>query len=673
MRIKSTMLTTTAFFAATGVAFAADDAESQTPDTPAATIMAPTPTLTEEIVYMRDQMAAQALRLDQAEQSIERQQKLIDLQEQKIAQLEAELAAARTTQTALVEAAQTGSFNTAALGMGGVYVVKKGDTLGTIARRNGSTVRQLARANNIRSPYRLSIGQQIKIPGAPATARIASDARVESEYTVSRGDTLGAIARRNGSTIRELARANNLRSPYRLSVGQKIKIPGAPAPARVASAETPAPSTQTVEQKVQQPATANEPQAQQQRVAANTTQTPPGPQEDPGIQDRAIAEQRRREDPGNEDLPQEVGVRPEDEDVDAPYLALFSDVGGILTPKGTLFVEPAVEFTASSDNRFFFDGVEIVDAILIGAIQATDTDRLAITERVGVRYGVTSRLEVDASIPYVYREDRLSGVAIDDLTRIDDARYGSGIGDVAFGVHYQLNEGKKWPYLIANLRAKAPTGEGPFDVDRAPNGQEVELATGSGYWSIEPSLSFILPSAPASIFGNIGYQANLSVTPDQLLATSVNESPNNFTGPVDSTTGLPTANGIFQTEVQSHITDFNPGDAITASVGVGLSLNERLSMNFGYDHRYFLSTKTVREETVTERNLTLDRDIISEEVQPTVTRRLTQNPSTVGSFLFGASYLVNDRLRLNLNTGIGATDEAADFRVSLRAQIKLSD
>jgi|GEM_PF-1114580 len=611
MRIKSTMLTTTAFFAVTGVAIAADNAALQTPDTPAATIMSPTPTLTEEIVYMRDQMAAQALRIDQAEQSIDRQQTLIDLQERKIAQLEAELSAARTTQTALVEAAQSGSFNTAGLGVGGVYVVKKGDTLGAIARRNGNSIRTLARANNIRSPYRLSIGQKVKIPGALATARVAS---VE---------------------------------------GQSLT-----------------PSAQPEAEKLQQATPVEQPKEQPQRVAVNTTQTPPGPQEDPGIQDRAIAEQRRREDPDNEDLPQEVGVRPEDEDKDAPYLALFSDVGGILTPKGTLYVEPAIDFTASSDNRFFFDGVEIVDAVLIGAIQATDTDRLAITERIGLRYGLTSRLEIDASLPYVYREDRLSGVAIDNLTRIDDARFGSGIGDAAIGVHYQLNEGKKLPYLIANIRAKAPTGKGPFDVERALDGQEVELATGSGFWSIEPSLSFIIPSAPASIFGNIGYQANLGVSPDRLLASNTIE---NFEQAINPSTNMLEAVGIIQTQTDARIVDLNPGDAITASLGVGLSLNERLSMNFGYDHRYFLSTKTVREETVIERDLTLDRTVVSETVGPTQTRTLTQNPSTVGSFLFGASYLVNDRMRLNLNTGIGATDEAADFRVSLRAQIKLSD
>jgi membrane-bound lytic murein transglycosylase D len=43
------------------------------------------------------------------------------------------------------------------------YRVKKGDTLGAIARRHGVTVRQLMTWNNLRSADRLSIGQRLQI------------------------------------------------------------------------------------------------------------------------------------------------------------------------------------------------------------------------------------------------------------------------------------------------------------------------------------------------------------------------------------------------------------------------------------------------------------------------------------------------------------------------------
>ena len=44
-----------------------------------------------------------------------------------------------------------------------VYVVKKGDTLGEIARKYNTTVSRLANLNNIKNPDKIYIGQKIKI------------------------------------------------------------------------------------------------------------------------------------------------------------------------------------------------------------------------------------------------------------------------------------------------------------------------------------------------------------------------------------------------------------------------------------------------------------------------------------------------------------------------------
>jgi len=196
--------------------------------------------------------------------------------------------------------------------------------------------------------------------------------------------------------------------------------------------------------------------------------------------------------------------------------------------------------------------------------------------------------------------------------------------------HYQLNNGRKWPFVVANLRANAPTGRGPFDIMRSPStGAELELATGSGYWTVEPSLTFILPSDPAVIFANLGYQHNAAVSPDVMVGSAT-------------------------------VREFNPGDAIKMSVGVGLSLNERLALNFGYEQNYFLETRTLIEQ--------VDPNTLE------IVTQLDEQPSAiVGSFLFGGSYTVNKRLSLNLNTAFGATDQAPDMRVSLKARIKLFD
>ena len=442
----------------------------------------------------------------------------------------------------------------------------------------------------------------------------------EELYTVRQGDTLTSIAARMGTSVAALAAANDLEPPYPIAAGQTLARPRQAEAMRVAAAPAPAPA----------PAKTDNAASSAVPSAASPSAPPAARVADAGATAPERADSASA--PGDDNRrPQEegvveVGVRPEDED-ERPYLSLFTDVGGILTPRGSLFVEPAVEYTVSSDNRFFFQGIEIVDAVLIGLIEATDSDRRAVTESLTLRYGLTNRLEIDGRVSYISRDDRISGVSIDNSTASFRDLDGNGFGDAEIGLHYQLNRGRRFPYAIANLRAKAPTGRGPFDVRRDQSGLESELATGSGFWTIEPSMTFILSSDPAVLFGNVGYQANLSASPNEMIGTAV-------------------------------VREFRPGDAIRTSLGLGLSLNERLSVNFAYDQSYFFESETIA-------------DLIQDGAS--VTTVSTQPATTVGSFLFGGSYAVTDRLRINFNSALGATDEAPDARVTLRAQYRLFD
>ena len=58
-------------------------------------------------------------------------------------------------------------------------------------------------------------------------------------YSVASGDTLSAIARRNGTTARELARINAIKNPDRLRIGQKLRLPAARPPVRAVPAAKP--------------------------------------------------------------------------------------------------------------------------------------------------------------------------------------------------------------------------------------------------------------------------------------------------------------------------------------------------------------------------------------------------------------------------------------------------
>ena len=62
---------------------------------------------------------------------------------------------------------------------GSIYVVRSGDNLETIARRNGTTVSALAAANKILNPNLVIMGTRLKIP-APSTAGVKAPARLKA-------------------------------------------------------------------------------------------------------------------------------------------------------------------------------------------------------------------------------------------------------------------------------------------------------------------------------------------------------------------------------------------------------------------------------------------------------------------------------------------------------------
>lgn len=125
---------------------------------------------------------------------------------------------------------------------GGLYHVRRGDTLSAIAGRHGVSVAALARANQLRSPYRLKIGQSLMIPGegkSPAArkpeaapAQTAKDREPEAArtnnktkliYTVQAGNSLEEIAVLFAVQYRDLLTWNNLRSRS-VKKGQKLVV-----------------------------------------------------------------------------------------------------------------------------------------------------------------------------------------------------------------------------------------------------------------------------------------------------------------------------------------------------------------------------------------------------------------------------------------------------------------
>ncbi len=123
--------------------------------------------------------------------------------------------------------------------------------------------------------------------------------------------------------------------------------------------------------------------------------------------------------------PTPVGQAPEEKrKAPSSLLSLPEDVGGVLTAQGKLVVEPSTSFSTSQLNRFTFRGIEIIDTVLIGIVDAEDVDRDMYTATLTGRYGLTNRIELEAKLPYIWRDDRLTatipnvaGTDVDVYTR----------------------------------------------------------------------------------------------------------------------------------------------------------------------------------------------------------------------------------------------------------------
>ncbi len=315
-----------------------------------------------------------------------------------------------------------------------------------------------------------------------------------------------------------------------------------------------------------------------------------------------------------------VGQAPEPPDKPKPpELPRISEtVGGVLTPKRHLIVEPSLEYDYASNNRVFLDAFTFIPAIAIGLIDLREIDRHTFIGAITSRYGLTDRLEISARVPFLYREDTQRSRAVSIGAGVDETfdADGSGLGDVEFTARYQFNSGAGgWPIFVGNLATTLPTGKSPYDVDYVlaqgvPGARfPTELPTGSGYFSLQPSITALYPTDPAVFYANLNYGFNAETDED--------------VGTVD------------------------PGDAIGASFGLGFSINERSSFSIGYSHKHVFET-TVDGRTVPGSSL------------------------DIGEFLLGYSFKLTRDTSLNLSVSLGATEDAQDVKLILRVPISFT-
>lgn len=97
------------------------------------------------------------------------------------------------------------------------YTVKKGDTLYSISKKQNIPIDTIIKLNNLTSSN-LEIGQQLKLKSD------SNNSSNKNQYIVKRGDTLYSIALKNNTTVDKLRELNNLNTNT-LTIGQILVLP----------------------------------------------------------------------------------------------------------------------------------------------------------------------------------------------------------------------------------------------------------------------------------------------------------------------------------------------------------------------------------------------------------------------------------------------------------------
>lgn len=171
-----------------------------------------------------------------------------------------------------------------------------------------------------------------------------------------------------------------------------------------------------------------------------------------------------------------------------------------------------------------------------------------IHNSLSLESGVRENLSLGATIPFVYKYDKVDTAQSRDV---------ANLGDISINLKYQpLKTAQGYPSPIFSFGVTLPSGKGTYDIN-----PQTELATGSGLYSYSGGISLSMPFDPVSTFTSFNYTYRRKETEiDQRRA-----------------------GGLLLKEV-------HPGNSISGNIGFGYSMSYRmsitLSLSYTYDYSY---------------------------------------------------------------------------------------
>lgn len=287
--------------------------------------------------------------------------------------------------------------------------------------------------------------------------------------------------------------------------------------------------------------------------------------------------------------------------------------GSLLLRPGTIEFDNGMTYSNASSDRLQINGFTVNPVLIIGDIVSERTERDVILSSLTARMGLPHDLQLDVRVPYGYQSERV--LTADN--KKTSQRF-LGLGDLEVGVTRQLRHGRGHGVdILGAFRWKSTTGPDPYDVTSP---QPATL--GTGFNSLQGSLTAVKSSDPLVFFGSLSYAANLSAT--KLIQTS---------GP----------------DGQSQLTPehLKLGNTIGFQVGTALAVNPETSLNFALDQQFTRSTSLNGQS-------------------------LPGTYLSVAYFRVGTSYIYAPGRSVDLGLGIGLSRGAPNFQFSANYQLRFS-
>ena len=210
-----------------------------------------------------------------------------------------------------------------------------------------------------------------------------------------------------------------------------------------------------------------------------------------------------------------------------------------------------------------------------------------------MRYGLAEDLEFNLGVPLVYTEqerDTRPFVATQFASFTPKASV--GFGDINWAFRYAaLHEDRGLPEVTLNVNAKADTG----DEDRL---------LGTGHWNVGTGVSLVKTIDPVVLFGSLGYTWTLEQG------------------------------------------DVDPGDQIPYSIGMGFSLNDRVSVSMA------MAGAAIRRTEING-------------------NEIGGSGLDINSLQFTTTVQMAKRVYVEPFVGFGLTDESPDFLVGINVPVGL--